>query len=259
MVCPVLPYPWSITDTVYLIMVKNCLDFEAGEILLLVKPLYWTSFDLVNKIKMALRHHCGLKRLKVGHAGTLDPLATGLMIICTGKATKKIDEFRDLGKEYTAVIKFGQTTPSFDLESQVDKEYPADHITEELIREQLNHFLGEQYQEPPLFSAKFVDGKRAYELARKKIDRKLEKVRVYFHELELIDYKGKEAKVRIVCSKGTYVRAFARDLGFALDSGAHLTGLVRNAIGDHRIEKALTIEELKFILENMKQIENSNV
>lgn len=240
-------------------MVKNCLDFEAGEILLLVKPLYWTSFDLVNKIKMALRHHCGLKRLKVGHAGTLDPLATGLMIICTGKATKKIDEFRDLGKEYTAVIKFGQTTPSFDLESQVDKEYPADHITEELIREQLNHFLGEQYQEPPLFSAKFVDGKRAYELARKKIDRKLEKVRVYFHELELIDYKGKEAKVRIVCSKGTYVRAFARDLGFALDSGAHLTGLVRNAIGDHRIEKALTIEELKFILENMKQIENSNV
>jgi len=240
-------------------VLKSCSDFETGEVLLLAKPLYWTSFDLVNKIKMALRHHCGLKKLKVGHAGTLDPLATGLMIVCTGKATKRIEEFRDLNKEYTAVIRFGQTTPSFDLESQVDREYPADHITSELIGEQLNRFLGEQLQEPPLFSAKFVDGKRAYELARKKIDRKLEKVKVYFHELELLDYKGREAKVRIVCSKGTYIRAFARDLGLALDSGAHLTGLVRNAIGENRIEKALTVEEFKFILENLKQIENSNV
>jgi len=240
-------------------MVKNCLDFETGEILLLAKPLYWTSFDLVNKIKMALRHHCGLKKLKVGHAGTLDPLATGLMIVCTGKATKRIDEFRDLSKEYTAVIKFGQTTPSFDLESQIDKEYPADHITVELIKEQLPLFLGEQFQEPPLFSAKFVDGKRAYELARKKIDRKLEKVRVHFHELELLDYNQKEARIRILCSKGTYIRAFARDLGLALNSGAHLARLIRNAIGDYRIEKALSVEEFKFILENMKQIEKSNV
>jgi tRNA pseudouridine55 synthase len=248
MVCTVLPYTWPFTNSVYLTVAKNCLDFETGEILLLAKPLYWTSFDLVNKIKMALRHHCGLKKLKVGHAGTLDPLATGLMIVCTGKATKRIDEFRDLNKEYTAVIKFGQTTPSFDLESQVDKEYPADHITAELIREQLNQFLGEQLQEPPLFSAKFVDGRRAYE-----------KVRVYFHELELLDYKEKEAKIRIVCGKGTYIRAFARDLGLALNSGAHLTGLIRNAIGDYRIEKALTVEEFKFIFENLKQIENSNV
>ena len=240
-------------------MAKNCLDFETGEVLLLAKPLYWTSFDLVNKIKMALRHHCGFKKLKVGHAGTLDPLATGLMIVCTGKATKRIDEFQNLNKEYTAVIKFGQTTPSFDLESQVDKEYPADHITAELIREQLNQFIGEQLQEPPLFSAKFVDGKRAYELARKKIDRKLEKVRVFFHEIELLDYKEHTARIRIVCSKGTYIRAFARDLGFALNSGAHLTGLIRNAIGDYRIEKALTVEEFKFIFENLKQIENSNV
>ena len=259
MVCTVLPYPWPFTNSVYLTVVKNSFDFETGEILLLAKPLYWTSFDLVNKVKMALRHHYGLKKLKVGHAGTLDPLATGLMIVCTGKATKRIDEFRDLNKEYTAVIKFGQTTPSFDLESQVDKEFPADHITAELIREQLFQFLGEQLQEPPLFSAKFVEGKRAYELARKKIDRKLEKVKVYFHELELIDYKEREARIRIVCSKGTYIRAFARDLGLALNSGAHLTGLVRNAIGDHRIEKALTVEEFKFIVENLKQIENSNV
>jgi tRNA pseudouridine55 synthase len=259
MVCIVLPYSWPFTNTVYLTVVKSCLDFENGEILLLAKPLYWTSFDLVNKVKMALRHYCGLKKLKVGHAGTLDPLATGLMIVCTGKATKRIDEFRDLNKEYTAVIRFGQTTPSFDLESQVDKDYPADHITAELIREQLNRFLGEQLQEPPLFSAKFVDGKRAYELARKKIDRKLEKVKVCFYELELLDYKEKQARVRIVCSKGTYIRAFARDLGFALNSGAHLTGLIRNAIGEYRIEKALTVEEFKFIFENMKQIGNSNV
>lgn len=240
-------------------MLKKCSDFEDGEILLLQKPLYWTSFDLVNKVKLAIRHHCGLKKLKVGHAGTLDPLATGLMIVCTGKATKRIDEFRDLDKEYTAVIRFGQTTPSFDLESEVDGEYPCSHITEDLIRDQLQDFLGEQDQEPPLFSAKFVDGRRAYELARKKIERKLEKVKVVFRELELQKYSGCEATVRIVCSKGTYVRAFARDLGQSLGSGAHLRALVRDAIGEFRLEKALSPEELKFFLENLKQSENSFV
>lgn len=240
-------------------MVKKCSDFEDGEILLLQKPLYWTSFDLVNKVKLAIRHHCGLKKLKVGHAGTLDPLATGLMIVCTGKATKRIETFRDLDKEYTAVIRFGQTTPSFDLESEVDGEYPSGHITEELIREKLNGFLGEQDQEPPLFSAKFVDGKRAYELARKKIERRLDKVKVVFRELELLQYSGNDATVRIVCSKGTYVRAFARDLGHSLGSGAHLRSLVRNSIGEFRLEKALSLEELKFFLENLKQSENSFV
>ena len=134
-------------------MLKKCSDFEDGEVLLLQKPLYWTSFDLVNKVKLAIRHNCGLKKLKVGHAGTLDPLATGLMIVCTGKATKRIEDFRDLDKEYVAVIRFGQTTPSFDLESEVDGEYPSGHITEELVREKLTGFLGEQDQEPPLFSA----------------------------------------------------------------------------------------------------------
>jgi tRNA pseudouridine55 synthase len=259
MVCIILFNTWPVTNTVYLTVVENCLDFEKGEVLLLEKPLYWTSFDLVNKIKMALRHHCGFKKLKVGHAGTLDPLATGLMIVCTGKATKRIEEFKDLNKEYTAKIRFGQTTSSFDLESQVDREYPADHITAELIREKLTEFLGEQYQEPPLFSAKFVEGKRAYELARKKIERKLEKVKVFFHEIELLDYSEKEARVRIVCSKGTYIRAFARDLGLSMGSGAHLTGLIRNAIGDYRIEKALTVEEFRFIIENMKQNDISYV
>lgn len=237
-------------------MLKNCSDFEDGEILLLHKPLFWTSFDLVRKVRLAIRHHCGLKKLKVGHAGTLDPLATGLMIICTGKATKRIEEFRNLEKEYTAVVKFGQTTPSFDLETKVDREYPAGHITARLIKEKLQDFLGEQYQEPPLFSAKFVDGKRAYELARKQVDVKLKKVPVVFHVLELLDYRGTEAKIRIVCSKGTYIRAFARDLGEALESGAHLTSLVRDAIGEYRMEKALSVEELQFILKNMKQNDN---
>ncbi len=254
MVCFILPGTWPVTDFIYLIVLETCRDFEEGEILLLGKPLYWTSFDLVNKVKISIRHHCGLKNLKVGHAGTLDPLATGLMIVCTGKATKRIEEFQDLKKEYTAVIKFGQTTPSFDLETQVDKEFQVDHITAELLRDRLTEFLGEQYQEPPLFSAKFVDGKRAYELARKKIERKLEKVKVNFHELELLDYRDREAKIRILCSKGTYIRAFARDLGLAVNSGAHLTGLVRNAIGEFRLEKALTVEEFKFIIENLKQI-----
>ena len=240
-------------------MLKKCSDFEDGEILLLQKPLYWTSFDLVRKVRREIRIHCGLKKLKVGHAGTLDPLATGLMIICTGKATKRIEEFRDLDKEYIAVIKFGQTTPSFDLESEVNREYPAGHITEELVEQKLHDFLGEQLQEPPLFSAKYVDGKRAYELARQRVEMKLEKVPVVFHELELVDYSGTEAKIRIVCSKGTYIRAFARDLGEALGSGAHLTSLVRNAIGDYRMEKALSVEELQFFLKKMKHYDISNV
>ena len=240
-------------------MLKSCADFEDGEVLLLQKPLYWTSFDLVKKVKYAIRHHCGLKKLKVGHAGTLDPLATGLMIVCTGKATKRIEEFRDLDKEYTALIRFGQTTPSFDLESEVDREYPADHITAGMIEERLKDFIGEQDQEPPLFSAKFVDGQRAYELARKKSEKRLEKVKVRFHELGLVDFSEREARIRIVCSKGTYVRAFARDLGAALGSGAHLSGLVREAIGEFRNEKALTVEELQFFLENLKQNRNSFV
>ncbi len=234
-------------------------SFEEGEVLLFDKPLYWTSYDLVGKTKGLIRHNFGLKKLKVGHAGTLDPLATGLMIVCTGRATKRIEEFKDLSKEYTALVRFGQTTPSFDRESAVDMEFPVDHITEELIIKTLIGLQGEQMQEPPLFSAKFVDGKRAYELARKKIDKRLDKVKVVFYELELLEFKGLEARIRILCSKGTYIRAFARDLGEALNSGAHLTGLVRNAIGEYKLEKALTPAEFQFILEQMKQNGFSNV
>ncbi len=259
MVFYILSYSRTFVNNFCLRVLKNCSDFEDGEILLLRKPLYWTSFDLANKVRLTIRHHCGFKKLKVGHAGTLDPLATGLMIVCTGKATKKIDSFRDLDKEYTATIRFGQTTPSFDLESEVDAEYPTDHITSDLVKGKLLEFLGEYYQEPPLFSAKFVDGKRAYELARKKIEKTLDKVKVVFRELELLSYDEKDAKIRIICSKGTYIRAFARDLGMALGSGAHLQALVRNAIGQYHLEKALTVEELTYFLENMKQNDNSIV
>jgi tRNA pseudouridine55 synthase len=227
--------------------------FEEGEILLFDKPLYWTSFDLVNKVRKEISYNYGLKKLKVGHAGTLDPLATGLMVICTGKATKKIDEFRDLTKEYIATIRLGQTTPSFDMETSVDKEYPYEHITSEMIIKELEKFKGEQMQEPPLFSAKFVDGKRAYELARKNVDKTLDKVKVTFHELELIDFDGKTIKIKVLCSKGTYIRGFARDIGISLGSGAHLTGLIRTAIGNKRLEQALSLEGFRFILEQTKQ------
>jgi len=227
--------------------------FEEGEILLFNKPLYWTSFDLVNKVKKEIVHNFGLKKIKVGHAGTLDPLATGLMIICTGRATKRIEEFRDKNKEYITTIRLGQTTPSFDLETNVDKEYPCEHVTNEMVEDKLKAFIGEQMQEPPLFSAKFVDGKRAYDLARKKIEKRLDPVKVEFYELELMEKKGNDLKVRMLCSKGTYVRAFARDLGFALNSGAHLTSLVRTAIGDKALSQALTLEEFRFIIEQTKQ------
>jgi len=227
--------------------------FEEGEILLFNKPLYWTSFDLVNKVKKEIIHNFGLKKIKVGHAGTLDPLATGLMIICTGRATKRIEEFRDKNKEYMATIRLGQTTPSFDLETNVDKEYPCGHVTKEMVEDKLRTFIGEQMQEPPLFSAKYVDGKRAYDLARKKIEKRLEPVKVEFYELELLEKNGNDLKIRILCSKGTYVRAFARDLGLALNSGAHLTNLVRTAIGDKALTQALTLEEFRFIIEQTKQ------
>ena len=183
--------------------------FEEGQVLLFNKPLYWTSFDLVNKVRIIIRSTLGIKKIKVGHAGTLDPLASGLMIICTGRETKKIDEFRDLDKEYVATIHLGATTPSFDLETETDKQYPTEHITEDLVRKALNGFLGEQMQVPPIFSAKLIAGKRAYEYARKGIEKTLEPVAIYFREIELLSFNLPEIKVRLVCSKGTYIRSFA--------------------------------------------------
>ncbi len=227
--------------------------FEEGQVLLFDKPMYWTSFDLVNKVRNMLRSSLKLKKIKVGHAGTLDPLASGLMIICTGRSTKKIDEFRDLDKEYVATIHLGETTPSFDLETATDKQYPTSHITEEMVREVLNSFVGEQKQLPPMFSAKQIDGKRAYEYARKGIDKELTPVTVYFREIELLSFGMPDIKVRIVCSKGTYIRSFARDFGEALKSGAYLSALERTAIGSLKVGNAFDLEKFHIFIEQMQQ------
>jgi len=227
--------------------------FEEGQVLLFDKPLYWTSFDLVNKVRIMISSTLGIRKLKVGHAGTLDPLATGLMILCTGRATKRISEFQELDKEYIATLYFGQTTPSFDLETQTEGNYPADHITREMVEETLAGFLGEQEQIPPLHSAKLIAGRRAYEYARKGIEKKLEPVAVYFRELELLSFALPEMRIRLLCSKGTYIRSFARDLGYALGSGCYLSALVRTAIGSFKVDGAYSPERFEEFLQQMKQ------
>ncbi|MBA4322279.1 MAG: tRNA pseudouridine(55) synthase TruB [Odoribacter sp.] len=228
--------------------------FEEGQVLLFDKPLYWTSFDLVNKVRGMIRSSLGIKKIKVGHAGTLDPLATGLMIICTGKLTKKIDEFFNLDKEYIATIHLGETTPSFDLETATDKKYPTDHITLDLVQKVLNGFLGEQEQMPPLYSAKFIDGKRAYEYARKGVHKKLEAVKVYLREIELLEFSLPQVRVRLKCSKGTYIRSFARDFGNALGSGAYLAALQRSSIGSYELKGSWDVEKFRLFLQQMQQM-----
>ena len=228
--------------------------FEEGQVLLFNKPVYWTSFDLVNKIRIIIRSTLGIKKIKVGHAGTLDPLASGLMIICTGRETKKIDQFRDLDKEYVAAIHLGQTTPSFDLETETDKQYPTEHITEEMVKNAINGFLGEQMQLPPMYSAKMIAGERAYKYARKGIEKKLEPVRVVFREIELLSCCFPEIKIRLVCSKGTYIRSFARDIGLALKSGGYLSSLERTAIGNYHLNMAWDIEKFQEFVEQMKPL-----
>lgn len=224
-------------------------DFQKGEILLFDKELDWTSFDLVRKLRNFLCRETGIKKLKVGHAGTLDPKATGLMVVCTGKETKKIDLIQAKEKEYVATIKLGATTPSFDLETVETEFFSTDHVTRELIEAQLKKFLGETDQVPPLFSAVKIDGKRAYEHARKGSDMVLQPKRITIYELELIHFSEKEIVLRIVCSKGTYIRSLARDLGSALNCGAYLVGLRRTRIGDLKLEDAW---QLKNFMENIK-------
>jgi tRNA pseudouridine55 synthase len=225
--------------------------FEEGQILLFDKPLYWTSFDLVNKVRIMIRITFKIKKLKVGHAGTLDPLASGLMIICTGSATKRIDEFRDLDKEYNATLHFGATTPSFDLETETDRKFPTDHLTRELVQETLKGFLGEQKQIPPLHSAKFIEGKRAYEFARKGISKELKPVNIVFRELDLVSFEIPEIKIRLLCSKGTYIRSFARDLGLSLKSGCYLSALERTSIGSFKLADALTLDKFETYLKQL--------
>ena len=223
-------------------------DFLEGQLLLFDKPLYWTSFDLVKKVKNIIRNTCGYKKIKVGHAGTLDPLATGLMIICTGKYTKKISGLQENSKEYLATLYLGETTPSFDLETEVDGRYKTTHIKRDMIIKALAHFEGEYEQVPPVFSAKNIKGKRAYDYARKGIDIQMEAKKVIFHELELVNLEFPLLTVRILCSKGTYIRSFARDLGSYLESGAYLSGLKRTAIGGYKLEDAMQINDFEQII-----------
>ena len=240
--------------------------YAEGTILAFNKPYGWTSFQVVARVRWLLKKYAGLRKMKVGHAGTLDPLATGVLIICTGKATKRIEELQAGRKEYVATLKLGATTPSFDKESEEDATYPTNHITEEMVREVLKRFLGETDQVPPVFSAVKINGKRAYKFARKGEEVELAAKRITIDEIELMEFKGsrssrvqvvqevqgvqgvqevqgiQELKIRVVCSKGTYIRALARDIGKALGSGAYLTDLFRTRVGDYRLTDCLDPE-----------------
>ena len=215
------------------------MNFKKGEILYFNKPLEWTSFYLVSRVRGAIRNKINEKKIKVGHAGTLDPLATGVMIICTGKATKLIESFQYQTKEYIATIKLGATTPSCDLEHDIDKEDPYQHRTEEKVTETLTKFIGEIQQIPPAYSACKVEGQRAYQLARDGKEVNLKPKLLVIDEIELLEYALPIIKVRVVCSKGTYIRALARDIGEALNSGAHLIALERTRIGEITLKDCL--------------------
>lgn len=229
-------------------------DFQKGEVLLFDKELDWTSFDLVRKLRNFLTRKTGVKKLKVGHAGTLDPKATGLMIVCTGKETKNIDLIQAKEKEYVATMKLGATTPSYDLETQENEFFPTDHLTIGFVQEKIKAFLGETDQVPPVFSAVKIDGKRAYEHARKGNDIVLQAKRITISEMEVLNFSSNELVLRIVCSKGTYIRSLARDLGQAIGSGAYLIGLRRTRIGEMKIEDAW---DLKNFLKKMSDNETN--
>lgn len=220
-------------------------DFQAGELILIDKPYKWTSFDAVKSVKGQARRITGIKRIKVGHAGTLDPLATGLLIICTGKKTKEIESYQAQEKEYTGTIFLGATTPCFDLEQEIDNRYDISEITVEEVQNTTAQFIGEIEQTPPIFSAIKIDGKRAYEYARNDEEVKIKAKLITIHEFELTRIELPEIDFRIRCSKGTYIRSIARDFGLALNNGAHLTALRRTKIGDFKVEDAMSPAEFK--------------
>jgi tRNA pseudouridine55 synthase len=234
---------------IFPIWIKN-MDFIAGEVLYFDKPLHWTSFDLVNKVRYEISRFLKIKKIKVGHAGTLDPLATGVLIVCTGKATKRIDDFQYQTKEYVADLRLGATTPSFDLETEIDETYETGHITKELVEAVLPQFVGSIEQVPPAFSACKVNGNKAYDLARKGLEVDLKPKLLVIDEIELLSFRPDTIQIRVVCSKGTYIRALARDIGLALKSGAHLTALQRTRIGDATLDKCLKIDEFDSVIKN---------
>ena len=221
------------------------MDFVEGEILSFDKPLHWTSFDLVAKVRRTLCHALGVKKLKVGHSGTLDPLATGVVVVCTGKKTKLIDQLQYDTKEYVATLQLGATTPSFDMEHEVDHRYPTAHISRDLIDQTIQTFLGEQWQVPPVYSAVSVNGKRAYTFARKGEEVELKPKLLVIDEIEVLsfDEASMQLTIRVVCSKGTYIRALARDIGVRLKSGAYLTALRRTRVGNRLVEDCYQIED----------------
>ena len=233
-------------------------DFIEGEVLAFDKPLHWTSFDLVAKVRYALCHKLERKKLKVGHSGTLDPLATGVVLVCTGKKTKLIDKLQYDVKEYVATLQLGATTPSYDMEKPVDATYPTDHITRQLIDETLPQFIGEQWQTPPMFSAIQINGKRAYEFARKGEEVELKPRLLVIDELEVLAFDAEQMQltIRVVCSKGTYIRALARDIGERLGSGAYLTALRRTRVGDVHVEDCLTIEQFLNTLKDYEYVQD---
>ena len=238
------------------------MDFINGEVLYVAKPLNWTSFNLVNKLRWKLQKTLNIKKLKVGHAGTLDPLATGVMILCTGKSTKLIESFQYQTKEYVATLLLGATTPSFDLELPVDGVFPTIHITREMIDEVIPRFLGEIQQVPPAYSAVKVDGKRAYDYARSGQEIELKSKLLVIDDIEVLDFTLPVLKIRVVCSKGTYIRALARDIGLALGSGAHLIALERTRIGEVTLKDCWQIDDLVLhveedILRNQQLKENN--
>ncbi|MDR1652701.1 MAG: tRNA pseudouridine(55) synthase TruB [Prevotellaceae bacterium] len=226
------------------------MNFIEGEILYINKPLQWTSFNVVNKLRWKMLKTLNLKKIKVGHAGTLDPLASGVLIVCTGKKTRHIDTFTAQTKEYIATLKLGQTTPSFDLELPVDKTFPTEHIDFELVSRVVPAFTGEIWQEPPVFSAVKIDGKRAYDYARRGEKVEIQPKLLKIDRIEILEFAPPFLTIRVECSKGTYIRALARDIGVALGSGAHLVSLQRVRIGKVRLEDCMEIEEALKLIEN---------
>lgn len=222
---------------------KTAEHFQSGQVLLIDKPLQWTSFQAVNKLRWEIRQAFNIKKIKVGHAGTLDPLATGLLIICTGKMTKQIHTFQGQDKEYTGTFVLGSTTPSYDLETEIDQTFPTEHISEAMIHETTTQFIGDIEQFPPVFSALKKDGKRLYEYARAGENVEIKSRTVHISEFEITKIDGLDLNFRVVCSKGTYIRSLAHDFGKALNSGAHLSVLRRTKIGDFNVENAISPED----------------
>ena len=231
-------------------------NFRKGEVVLVDKPLHWTSFDVVNKLRYPLKTKYNIKRFKVGHAGTLDPLATGLLVICTGKMTKEINAFVLDSKEYTGVIQLGATTPSYDLETEIDATFPTDHIDQDLVNQVISQFSGTIKQVPPIYSAKKVDGKRAYDLARKGIEVELKENEITIIDLELNLTDNHQITFKVNCGKGTYIRSLANDIGKALSSGGHLIELRRTRSGRFTAEDAKSVEQWVEIINNTEVLED---